>query len=73
MALQAMALSREASFSRTDAGYRTNSLDRCCCLPLFHRVRPEAAKRVAGDEMTLKVEGVVDGGMSGEGIVTSSK
>jgi hypothetical protein len=44
----------------------TNSSGRSRCLPLLHRVRPEEAKRAAGDEMTLKAECVVDGGMNGK-------
>jgi hypothetical protein len=33
---------------------------------MLHGIRPEAVKRAAGDEITLMVEGVVNGGMSGK-------
>jgi hypothetical protein len=39
---------------------------RSCNLPGLHRLGPKAPKRAAGREVALKVEGVVDGGMSGQ-------
>jgi hypothetical protein len=60
------ALSREAAFRQTGASCRTVSPGRGCRLPLLHRVRSEAAKRAAGDEMTLNVERVVNGGVNGK-------
>lgn len=35
-------------------------------LPWLHGLGPEQAERAAGEDMALKVEGVVDGGMNGQ-------
>jgi hypothetical protein len=34
--------------------------------PLLHRFGAELTKRAAGDQMALRVEGVVNGGMGGQ-------
>ena len=45
---------------------RAGSGGQCGYPPMLHRLASEPAKRVAGEEVTLNVEGVVDGGVAGE-------
>jgi hypothetical protein len=61
-----MALSRQLSKNREVA--RANQVS-CCCdgiLPLRRRFGPEGPPRGPGDEVSLKVECVVDGGTDAE-------
>ena len=42
------------------------SCRRCCLPPLLRRLGAELAECLPGNQMTLRVEGVVDGGVGGE-------
>jgi hypothetical protein len=59
-------LSQELGFGRTRVGRLGPYSGRGRGLPILKRFASEGAKRVAGNEMALDVEGVLDRGVNGK-------
>jgi len=59
-------LSQELGFGRTRVGRLGSCSGRGRSLPILKRFASESAERIAGDEMALDVEGVLDRGVNGQ-------
>jgi hypothetical protein len=59
-------LSQELGFGRTRVGRLGSYSGRGRGLPMLKRFASEGAERVAGNEMALDVEGVLDRGVNGK-------
>ena len=59
-------LSQELGFDRTRVGRLGSYSGRGRGLPILKRFASEGAERVAGNEMALDVEGVLDRGVNGK-------
>jgi hypothetical protein len=59
-------LSRELDSGRTRVGGLGSCSGRSCRPPILKRFASESAERIAGNEMALDVERVLDGGVTGQ-------